>query len=358
MMFGNSYLAVFGLRSELIEQLMEKGHEVWAVFPNSTLGSGEQKSRQIGCHFIDVSLTRRGRNIFQEIRLLMQYFKAIRRIRPDIVLAYTVKPIVYTGTICRIFRIPFMPNITGLGEALKNSKFIKHLYKVATKNAECIFFQNIHDKMFFEENKFIYKNSVLLPGSGVNLLQYQVYKYPDDAPIIFTYVARVMKAKGIEEFLKAAVEMKAVHGKDVEFHVCGICEEEYEDMINRYQQAGIIFYHDFVCNIKEYYQKTHCVVLPSYYPEGLSNVLLEAAATGRPIITTDRIGCREAIEDEKTGYLIREKDSVDLFCKMDKFFNLSYQEKKSMGLMGRERIEKMFDRKIVVDAYIECINKI
>lgn len=358
MMIGNSYLSIFGLRSELIEQLIENGYEVWTIFPNSTFGSGEQKSKQMGCHFIDVSLTRRGRNLVQEIRLLIQYFKEIRRVRPDIVLAYTVKPVVYTGIICRVFSIPFIPNITGLGEALENSKFIKYLYKVATKNAECIFFQNIHDQNFFEKNKFNYKSSVLLPGSGVNLLKYQVYKYPDDKPIQFTYVARIMKAKGIEEFLKAAAEMKVIHGKEVEFHVCGICEEEYEDMINQYQQAGIIFYHGFVYNIEEYYQKTHCVVMPSYYPEGLSNVLLEAAATGRPIITTDRIGCREAIEDEKTGYLVQEKDSVDLFCKMNKFFNLSYLEKKSMGLMGRERVEKMFDRKIVVAAYMECINKI
>ncbi|MDE7341038.1 MAG: glycosyltransferase family 4 protein [Lachnospiraceae bacterium] len=358
MMIGNSYLSIFGLRLELIKQLIEEEYEVWTIFPNGTFGNGEQRSNEIGCHFINVSLSRRGKNLFQEIRLFVQYFKVIRKVRPDLILAYTVKPIVYTGIICRIFHIPFMPNITGLGEALKNSRFIKYLYKAATKNAECIFFQNMQDRIFFEKNNFNYKYSVLLPGSGVNLSQYQVYEYPDAMPVKFTYVARVMKAKGIEEFLEAAVKMKAMHNEKVEFHVCGICEEEYEGMMNQYQKKGIIVYHGFVYNIKEYYQKAHCIIMPSYYPEGMSNVLLEAAAAGRPIITTDRVGCREAVENGKTGYLIRERDSTDLFHKMNKFLSLSYQEKKNMGLMGRDRIEKKFDRKVVVDAYMECIRKI
>lgn len=356
MMIGNSYLAIFGLRSELIEQLVEKGYEVWAVFPNGPFGNGEQKSKQMGCHFVNVDLARRGRNIFQEIRLFIQYLKVIKETRSDLVLAYTVKPIVYAGAICRACHIPFMPNITGLGEALKNSKIVRAFYKFAVKNAECVFFQNAQDKFFFEHNGFDYKESVLLPGSGVNLEKYGVLEYQEFEPIKFTYIARVMKSKGIEEFLQAAVEMKEIYHDKVEFHVCGICEEEYEDCMEQYQGNGVIYYHGLVHDIQNYYRDTHCVVMPSYYPEGMSNVLLEAAASGRPVITTDRTGCKEAVEDGVSGYLIREKDSADLFAKMEMFYQLPYHEKRNMGLEGRNRAVKLFDRKIVVDLYMKHID--
>ena len=356
MMIGNSYLAIFGLRSELIERLISENYEVWTVFPNGPFGNGEQKSEQMGCHFVDVNLTRRGKNLFQEVRLFIQYFKVINQVRPDVVISYTVKPVTYAGTICRFLHISFMPNITGLGEALTNSRFVKAFYKFAVKNADCIFFQNSHDKLFFEKNGFCYKNSVLLPGSGVNLERYKLLEYPVCKPIRFTYVARVMKAKGIEEFLYAASGMKTIYHDKVEFHVCGICEEEYEDIMERYQQDGIIQYHGLVQDIQNSYKDAHCVVMPSYYPEGMSNVLLEAGACGRPIITTDRVGCKEAVEDGVSGYLVKEKDSKYLFDKMMMFFDLPYDKKRDMGMNGRYRMEQYFDREKVVDSYMRCID--
>lgn len=357
MMIGNSYLAIFGLRSELIEQLIEKGYEVWTIFPNGPFGNGEKKSKQMGCYFMNVDLNRRGGNIFQEFCLFIQYLNLIKSKQPDLVLAYTVKPIVYVGIICRIYHIPFMPNITGLGEALKNSSVIRAFYKVAVKNAKCVFFQNAQDKFFFENNGFDYKESALLPGSGVNLEQYCVLKYQESESVKFTYIARVMKSKGIEEFLQAATKMKEIYHDKVEFHVCGICEEEYENLLEQYQKDRVICYHGLVRDIQNYYKDTHCVVMPSYYPEGMSNVLLEAAASGRPVITTDRTGCKEAVEDGVSGYLIKEKDAEDLFAKMEMFYHLSYYERRDMGLEGRKIVEKMFDRKIVVNLYMKRIER-
>lgn len=356
MMIGNSYLAIFGLRSELIEQLIARGYEVWTIFPNGPFGNGEEKSKQMGCYFVNVDLIRRGKNIFQEICLFIQYLRVIKSKRPDLVLAYTVKPIVYAGAICRVCHIPFMPNITGLGEALQNSRVVRAFYKLAVKNAECIFFQNAQDKFFFENNGFDFGECVLLPGSGVNLERYRALEYQESESIKFTYIARVMRSKGIEEFLQAATKMKEIYHDKVEFHVCGICEQEYEDLLERYQKDRVICYHGLVHDIQNYYEDTHCVVMPSYYPEGMSNVLLEAAASGRPIITTDRAGCKEVVEDSVSGYLIREKDSIDLFTKMEKFYHLPYHKRSDMGLEGRKRVEKLFDRKIVVDLYMKHID--
>ena len=357
MMLGNSYLSIYGLRSELIECLIKNGYEIHTVFPNGPFGVGELKSKEMNCAFYNVHLKRRGKNIFQEIKLGVQYFYYIKKVRPDIILAYTVKPILYGGIISRIFSIPFLPNITGLGEALQNSRFIRYFYKIAIKNAECIFFQNEKDQSFFERNGFKYKQSRLLPGSGVNLEKICVLEYPERTNVKFFYVARVMKAKGIEEFLEAASKMKKLY-KDVEFHICGICEEEYIEKLKEYEKKDVIKYHGLVHDIQNYYKKAHCIVMPSYYPEGMSNVLLEAAASGRPIITTNRVGCKEAVDDMVTGYLVKEKDSIDLFEKMRSFYELSFNEKKSMGIKGRRKVEMEFDRNRVVKEYLEIINTI
>ncbi len=358
LILGNSHLVVFGFRGELIERLVNEGYDVTVSFPNGPFGEGEETSRQYGVRFIETEMERRKTNPIQELVLLNRYFKILKSEKPDIVLAYTVKCDTYGGIACRMTHTPFIANITGIGKALAEGGKLQiiatALYKQALKKANMVFFQNTSDRDFFLRKGIHFNRSSILPGSGVNLEKFKPLKYPETEPVVFTYVARVMKAKGIEQFLDAA---RALKGK-AEFHICGYCEEDYKDIMETEQKAGTIVYHGLVSNIIDYERSSHCIVLPTFHPEGVSNVLLEAAALARPIITTNRAGCREAVDDEVTGLLVKERDSYDLVEKMGKFLSMSTEERRDMGLKGRQKIEKEFDRQIVVKAYLDEIQNI
>ena len=195
----------------------------------------------------------------------------------------------------------------------------------------------------------------LIPGSGVNLKRWRTMDYPDDSGgVEFLFIARVIKEKGIEEYLAAAKQIKTEY-PDTVFHVLGPCDGEYEDMLTEYEKNGFIQYHGMVLDTREFLERAHCTIHPSYYPEGISNVLLESAACGRPVITTDRSGCRETVEDGVTGFVFHQKDRAALVDCVRKFMEMGNEERKKMGLAGREKMVREFDREIVVGAYMKVI---
>lgn len=362
LILGNSHLVVFKFRGELIERLIKEGHEVWVSFPNGPFGVGEEAARQYGCHFVEIPMERRGTNPFHDLKLMKQYASLIRKVRPHVVLAYTVKPDVYGGIVCRLFGVPFIPNITGLGKGLAEGgvtgKITAFLYRLAVKKAVCVFFQNTSDKEFFDIHKIACKKGKVLPGSGVNLEQFSPMEYPPDGePVRFIYASRIMKTKGIEEYLEASRSLKSRY-PETEFHICGYCEEDYRSILKERVDKGEIIYHGLVEDVQAYEKDCHCIVLPSFHPEGISNVLLEGAAGARPLITTDQPGCRETVEDGVTGYLIRKRDSEDLIEKMLRFMSLSNEERRLMGQKGREKISSEFDRNRIVEAYMAEIDSI
>lgn len=360
LMLGNSNLVIFKFRKELVKRLISENYKVFVSFPNGPFGEGEKSSEVFGCEFIETKVDRRGKNILRDLGILRHYIKMMRKIQPDVVLAYTVKPDIYGGIACRILGIPFIPNITGLGKGIAEGgiteRITKVLYRVSVKKAVKIYFQNNFDKQYFDREKIKYYNAEILPGSGVNVSEFTACEYPDcSEPIRFLYVGRVMKAKGIEEFFTAAVYIKKKYS-NTEFHICGYCEEDYNNKIEQYQKEGIVTYHGLVDNVMDYEKICHCVVLPTFHPEGVSNVLLEAAACARPVITTDRPGCRETVDDRVSGYLIRERDSQDLIDKMEQFIKLPHSEKVKMGKCGRIKVKNNFNRDFVVDSYLNTIN--
>lgn len=361
LILGNSGLVVFGMRGELVQRLVADGYEVTVSFPNSILGEGTQMAKEYGCKFVEVLIDRRGTNAFRDAELLHNYVKLIKEVKPDVVLTYTVKCSIYGGMACRILNVPYLVNITGLGKGLAEGglkqKLLVMLYKVAVQAAQCVFFQNQHDRQFFIDQGISCRKAAMLPGSGVNLEKYVPIPYPADDKIVFTYIARVMKTKGIDEFLDAAKAIKQDHS-NVEFHICGFYEDDYKEIIEDAQEQGVVKYHGQVSDVRPYEAISHCIVLPTYHPEGISNVLLEAAACARPIITTNRHGCKEVVDDGVNGYLVKEKDSQDLIRKMRQFMELSWEARRDMGLAGRAKVEKEFDRQIVVQKYLEYIQHI
>jgi len=178
-------------------------------------------------------------------------------------------------------------------------------------------------------------------------------EYPTEGEIRFLFAARIMKEKGIDLFMAAA---RKFHSENICFEVCGSCDDErYLEMLQKAHDDGIIVYHGQQKNLNPFYERCSCFLYPSYYPEGMSNVLLEAAASGRPVITADRAGCRETVDDGVSGYIVPVNDEEAVLQAVEKFLNLSWEERKTMGLAGRAKVEREFDREIVVQKYVEEI---
>lgn len=358
MILSNHHAYTYNFRKEIIQKLIAEKYEVYIICP---YGEKVEYLKEMGCKFIDVPLDRRGTNPITDFNLLVRYNNLIKKIKPSVVLAYTIKPNIYGSLICKKLNIPFIANVTGLGTAVEKASFIQNVlimfYRVSFKKISCIFFQNAENKQFFIENRIGLGKHKIIPGSGVNIDYFNLLGYPPDEIIEFLFVSRIMKEKGIDQYLEAA-EFITKKYPDTRFHVLGFCEEAYEDKLRNLQENGIIQYHGMQSDVREFHKISHCTIHPTYYPEGMSNVLLESAACGRPIITTNRSGCREIVDDGVNGYIVEQQNSQDLIEKIEKFLELSHQEKMKMGLAGREKVAREFDRNIVVEAYLSEIENL
>lgn len=349
----NHDVVIYNFRRELVEKLIEEGYE---VIISSPYGERIDLLKGIGCKYIETKLDRHGLNPIKELKLLREYRKIIAEIKPDMIFSYTIKPNLYGAIAASICKVPIVINITGLGTAVEGKGFLQKMmvffYKGAFRKVKTVFLQNRENMQYFIKNRIALDKLKLLPGSGVNLEQFHLLKYPESEKIEFVFISRIMKEKGIEHYLEAAKYIKEKYS-NTHFHICGFCEEEYMPTLERLEKEGIITYHGLVMDVREILAYIHCTVHPTYYPEGLSNVLLESCASGRPIITTDRSGCREVVEDGINGYMITQKSTQALIDAIEKFLRLSYEQRKKMGLAGREKVEKEFDRRIVVNAYMQ-----
>jgi len=358
LILANIGLGLYKFRRELLEELV-KENEVFFCIPNDEF---VDPIKAIGCQFVDNPLLdRHGTNPIQELKLISFYKKVLRDIKPDIVFTYTIKCNAYGGMACASLGVPYVANVTGLGTAIENGGLMQKigltLYRMGLRKAQKVFFQNTENRDFMVNRGVVKGAYDMLPGSGVNLDQYEVFPYPNGETVDFVFIARVMKEKGIDQYLDAAKEIRKRH-PETRFHICGFCEPEYDGRLQEEADKGTVIYHGLVADMKPIYQMISCTVHPTYYPEGLSNVLLESAASGRPIITTDRSGCREVVEDGVNGYVVKQQDSKDLIEKIEMFLSLSIEEKRQMGLAGRTKVEREFDRKIVIQKYLNEVNNI
>ena len=353
---GNHDVGLYNFRKELIAELIQNGYEVTILCPN---GDRISKLKEMGCKFIPIVIERHGTNPITDIKLFLRFRKELKQIMPSIVLTYTVKPNIYGGFAASSLKIPFFVNITGLGSAIYTPGFIQKitltLYRNSLKRAYAVFFQNIKN-MEFILNEFPGVTGNLLPGSGVNVNDFTLLPRIHSRKLSFLFLARVMKDKGIDEYLLAAEYFRSFR-KDIEFHIAGFYDDNYESIIKQKIDSDLIIYHGQVKNVKELFQQVSCVVLPSYH-EGMSNVLLEASASGLPVIASDIPGCCEIIDDGKTGFLFESKNVEALIEAMNKIINLTPDQLSKMGLSGRRKVVKEFDRKIVVSEYMKKIQEV
>ena len=348
LILANHSGGLYDFRKDLISEL-KRCASVTAAVPHNDRWD---ELLHLADRVIELPIDRRGMNPLHDSKLLHQYRAILKEVKPDLVLTYTIKPNIYGGLACRLARVPYAVNITGLGSAIENGgwlkKFVLALYQPALKGARVVFFENAGNRDTLAATGVVPKGrDVVLHGAGVNLEDYPCQPYPQEGPVRFLFVGRVMHEKGVDELFKAAKRMKQKYGGSVEFHIVGSFEEAYKPFMDELEQAGVAQYHGYQSDMKPFYAMASCVVLPSYH-EGMSNVLLEAAASGRPLITSDIPGCREAVEDGVSGYLCPARDADALYDAMHRFAVLPEGAKVEMGRQGRMRMEQKFSKTAVV----------
>lgn len=350
-------MGLFKFRKELIENLVSKNINVYFSIPNDEY---VPRLEQIGGKYVPTEFDRRGSNPVTDLKLLISYIKIINEIKPDLVLTYTIKPNIYGGIATRICKVKAIHTVTGLGSIFIQKMWIKNvvvcLNRIAFINASLIVFLNSDNREFYKEIKIINKNhrTLIVPGSGVNLNKFKYTPQTNFEIIKFTFIGRILKDKGIEEYLTAAKEI-CKKRSNIEFQVVGFVEDhKYEEILRNYETNGVIKFFGKRDDIFEIITQSSCIVLPSY-GEGRGTVLQEGAAVGRPLIACNTYGCNETVINEFNGYLCQVADSNSLIDAMEKFICLPKKEKYIMGLNSRIKAENEFNRNIIIQTYIKSI---
>lgn len=348
----NSSGGLYDFRNEFVKALLEE-HQVFVSMPDDTK---EKELMEEGCQIIKTAINRRGINPIEDLKLCRTYRNMMKELQPDLVVTYTIKPNIYGGFMAGRLKIPYISTITGLGGAFDRTglflQLIIHMYRAGMKKAACVFFQNEENKGIFQNFGIRGKKEKMVMGSGVNLERHIYEPYPRQDETHFLFVGRVMKERGILEFLEAA---RKLHSDKVHFDILGYCDEDYQAMLDELEQQGVIHQLGFHTEVHPYLKAASAIVIASFH-EGMSNALIEAAATGRPVIASNISGCIEAFEEGRTGFGFTPGKPEELIQAMEKFLALSYEERVRMGQQARKKMEKEFDRKIVTASYMDEVH--
>ena len=354
LILANFDLGLYQFRRELIQELLKENN----VYISLPYGKLVDPLVDAGCIFIDTPMERRGINPVKDLSLLSRYFCILSDIRPDLVVSYTIKPNIYGGWACRVKKIPYAVNITGLGTAFENDGLLKKMvitmYKAVLKKAKVVFFENSANRdLFVKEGIVCEEKTCVLNGAGVNLEHFAYAPYPHNDVFHLLFIGRVMKEKGIDELFEAMMRLVA-EGQQCFLDVVGPFEEDYEERLRKYEKAGWLKYHGFQEDVRPFISACDCFVLPSYH-EGMANTNLEAAAMGRPVITSNIPGCREAVIDGVSGYLCEPKDVESLHHTMHTMMGIDRNQREGLGKMGRKNMERFFDKTRIVNQTIDIM---
>ena len=367
----NTSWNIYNFRLGLMKALQKEGYSVVAIAPEDNYS---EKFNDHSIAYYPIDINSKGTNPIEDAKLVRSFYKLYKSIAPDIILQYTIKPNIYGTVAAGLLGIPVVSNITGLGTVFLRDKIsskIAHiLYRIALKIPKKVFFQNIHDRDLFIKSKFVKaERADLMPGSGIDTEKFKPASMPEeeDTPLRFLFVARLLKDKGLHEYVLAArivrdSPLNSQELKKLQFFILGayysgnptaITENEMKD----WEEEGVVSYLGVSDDVKSVIADYDCVVLPSYR-EGLSKVLLEAASMAKPIITANVPGCKEVVEDGVNGFLCETKSPESLADQMMKIAALGIKGREEMGLMGRAKVVDEFDEKIVIKKYLEVIKEL
>jgi len=361
---SNTTWNIVNFRLSLIKVLVEKGHKVLVISPRDRYVDVLEAD---GIQHIDIYMDNKGNSPLRDLRTLASFFSCYSRNRFDLVLHYTIKPVIYGGLVSRVLGVPYISTITGLGTVFIResliTRLVHSLYRISQKRAHRVFFQNRDDMALFLHHGMVGSHlAAIVPGSGINTDYFCCSSASiNEDGFVFLLVARMLRDKGVYEFVEAARAVRAKYSR-IRFQLLGPVDVENntaipQKTIDKWCAEGVVEYHPTVDDVRPFLQSATCVVLPSYR-EGLPRTLLEAAAMGKPLIATDTPGCRDVVLDGVNGYLCRVADVTDLAEKMELIINLSLSERQEMGKRGREKVKRNFEEKIVIEKYLDVIDSI
>jgi len=358
--FANSYKSIFNFRIELVEELIRVGHDVVIIVPKDNKNVLFKSYKLL---LIEIPFSRFGINPFKELLTLVKLYFILKRTNPNVVYSFTIKPNLYTGLLKSLFkfRFKFNPTITGLGRGIQKSFgsiFFSYLYKFSFSEANKVFFQNSSNMDFFVSRNLIVnkKKLILLNGSGINIQKYK-FSSPEERPLTnFLLIARISKDKGLDEYF-SLIDKSLVLFPTISFGLIGMIEDKkYSKKLIKYSNyKNFVYYGELTQEqTKQKIIDCDCGIVLSHH-EGMSNVLLETSAIGRPSIAPNIPGCKEIIQNQKSGFLFELYNETDLLSKIKEFLSLTYQERKEIGINANKLVLEKFDRSIVTKTYLECL---
>ena len=361
----NTSWNIYNFRSGLVKFLQSEGHEVIAIAPKDEYS--DRLEKELGCKYFPIKIDNKGSNPFKDLKLTYVYYRLYKKIKPDAILQYTIKPNIYGSIAAKRLGIPTVNNVSGLGTIFLNtetrtSKIGMMLYKIAFKSPKKVFFQNPDDKNLFMKFGLVSKEICdVLPGSGVDLERFRYSeRVPDKKKVVFLMIARVLYDKGMVEYVDAA-RMLLEKYDNIEFQLLGSHDGSKgsipENEFTNWQKEGVIKYLGTTDNVYSKIEKADCIVLPSYR-EGTPKTLLEALAIGRPIVTTRAVGCKETVKDGENGYLCKTKSAGSLADSLERIVKLSDDDRNLMGKESRKLAESKFAEKFVFDKYKRVLDGI
>jgi glycosyltransferase involved in cell wall biosynthesis len=356
----NTTWNLVNFRAGLIQALLASGFDVVAVAPPDDY---VDRLVALGCRYQPLSMDNKGTNPFRDVVLFLNFLRLLRKERPDCLLGYTVKPNIYGSLAAHVLGTPVINNVSGLGTAFIRggwmNRVVSRLYRVAFSRSAKVFFQNRDDLELFSECGLVdAERADRLPGSGVDLRRFEFRPLEQRNRTVFLMVARLLWDKGVGEYVAAARRVKQRY-PFATFRLLGFLGAENRtavpaSVVQDWVSEGLIEYVGSADDVRPHLADADCVVLPSYR-EGAPRSLLEAAAMGRPIITTNVPGCRDVVDDGLNGFLCRPKDADDLADQMGRFLALPFEARQAMGRSGRRKMEREFDEQVVIDRYIAAI---
>jgi glycosyltransferase involved in cell wall biosynthesis len=356
----NTSWNIYNFRMNFVRALIADGHEVHTIAPHDQY---THYLTEAGCVHHDLKMDSRGANPIKDFLLVFELLSAYRRVKPDVILHYTIKPNVYGTLAAAILRIPSINNVCGLGTIFLKKNLVSSiaiaLYRLAFRFPKKVFFQNPDDRtLFINKNLIDSSLTELVPGSGIDLSRFVPSSFKRNETFTFLLVSRLISDKGVHEFIDAIRQLKAT-GIDARFQILGAKDPEHKrgiklKVIDEWINSGTVEYLGTAKDVRPFIQQADCIVLPSYR-EGTPRTLLEAASIAKPIITTDVPGCHQVVTDRHNGLLCKLKDSTDLARKMRAMANFDDATLESMGLNGRKKAELEFDETIVINKYLSAI---
>ena len=361
MMTVNAAWNIWNFRRPLVEALSADGHQITVLAPPDDSVADLER---IGCRFRPLEMSVKGLNPIEDLKLQRRLKQIFKEEQPDAILSFTIKNNIFGARAARAASVPFVPNVTGLGTAFLSGGLLQtiaeQLYRRAFGKLPIVFFQNEDDRDLFLDRKLVRADQArLLPGSGIDLVRFTATEMPSaDAPPVFLMIARLLRDKGVIEFVEAARLIKARH-PEARFQLLGATGSENRTAIDAatvkgWVAEGVVEYLGTTNDVRLAMAAASCVVLPSYR-EGAPRTLIEAASMARPLIATDVPGCRAVVDTDVSGFLCEVQNSDSLAMAMGRFLALSPDARTAMGQAGRAKMEREFDQALVVAAYREAL---